>query len=71
MDSRDRTRGRVVDQIGVYHPCARPEPKVEIDDQKAVDWLKKGAQPSDTVRAVLTKRGLIQKGAAARKGKAE
>ncbi|GMU91769.1 MAG: hypothetical protein AMXMBFR4_08270 [Candidatus Hydrogenedentota bacterium] len=71
MDSRDRTRGRVVDQIGVYHPCARPEPKVEIDDQKAVDWLKKGARPSDTVRAVLTKRGLIEKGVAARKGKAE
>lgn len=60
MDSRSRTRGAVVDQIGTYQPCARPEPVSEIDKDKAIAWLKKGAKPSDTVRAVLTKKGIIK-----------
>ncbi len=58
VDSRRTGRGRVIDQIGVYQPCARPEPVVEIDGQKALAWLAKGAQPSDTVRSVLKKIGI-------------
>jgi len=61
MDGRSRTRGRVVDQIGLYHPCARPEPVVEVDEQKALNWLAKGAVPSDTVRSVLSRKGLMTK----------
>ncbi len=59
MDSRNRTRGRVIDDIGVYHPCAKPEPLDEIDATKALAWLSKGARPSDTVRAVLAKKGIM------------
>ena len=59
MDNRDRSRGRVLDEIGVYHPCARPEALVEIDRNKALDWLGKGARPSDTARSVFTKLGIL------------
>ncbi|MCP4640489.1 MAG: 30S ribosomal protein S16 [bacterium] len=59
MDSRARTRGRELEQIGVYHPCARPEPQVEVDRPKALAWLQKGAQMSDTARSILSKQGLL------------
>ena len=67
MDSRNRTRGSIVEQIGTYHPCARPEPTSEIDAEKALAWLGKGARPSDTVRAMLTKQGIMAQAAAAKK----
>lgn len=60
MDSRKRTRGVEVDLLGVYQPMARPEPKIEIDRSKALEWLQKGAQPSDTARTVLSKNGVMQ-----------
>ncbi len=60
MDSRKRTRGVEVDVLGVYQPMARPEPKIEIDRQKALEWLYKGAQPSDTARTVLSKHGVMK-----------
>lgn len=58
-DARNRLRGRVLDEIGLYHPCARPEPRVEIDKEKALSWLAKGAQPSATTRSVLSKHGVL------------
>ena len=60
MDSRDRTRGAEVDSLGVYHPCARPKPISEVDALKALDWLGKGARPSDTARSVLSKLGIMK-----------
>ena len=60
MDSRKRTRGVEVDVLGVYQPMARPEPKIEIDKAKALEWLQKGAQPSDTARTILSKNGVLQ-----------
>lgn len=60
MDGRNRTRGRVIEEIGIYHPCARPEPRVEIDAKRALEWLNEGAQPSDTVRSVLNKKGIME-----------
>ncbi len=59
VDSRKRSRGQVIDQIGVYQPCSRPEPVIEIDQDKALAWLAKGARPSDTVRNVFTKKGIM------------
>ncbi|HNZ18990.1 MAG TPA: 30S ribosomal protein S16 [Candidatus Hydrogenedentes bacterium] len=59
MDGRSRTKGRVIEEIGVYHPCARPEPRVEIDAKRALQWLCDGAQPSDTVRSILTRQGVM------------
>ena len=60
MDSRHRTRGPEIDTIGVYHPCARPEPLSQVDTHKALDWLGKGAQMSDTARGVLSKLGVLK-----------
>jgi small subunit ribosomal protein S16 len=71
MDSRDRTRGRVIEEIGVYHPCAKPEPQAEVKEDRALDWLLKGARPSDTARKVLSKKGVMAKFSAAKTGKAE
>lgn len=70
MDSRNRAPGRVIDQIGVYHPCARPEPHVEVEADKALDWLLKGAQPSETARKILSKNGVMAKLASVKAGKA-
>lgn len=59
MDSRRRGRGREIEQIGFYHPCAQPEPLSEIDTVKALSWLKKGARLSDTARNIFTKKGIL------------
>ncbi len=60
IDSRNRNRGLEIDTLGVYHPCARPEPVSEVDVAKALEWLRKGAQPSDTARSVLRKLGVMK-----------
>ena len=60
IDSRKRSRGRVLEEIGIYHPCAKPEPLAEIDGRKALAWLQKGAQVSDTARSLLSKQGVMQ-----------
>ena len=59
VDSRAKQTGRVIEELGVYHPCARPEPRVEVKEDRTLDWLGKGAQPSDTVRNILTKKGIV------------
>jgi small subunit ribosomal protein S16 len=52
MDGRSPRDGRYLDQIGRYDP--RQEPSlVEIDNEKAVEWMRNGAQPTDTVRKLL------------------
>jgi small subunit ribosomal protein S16 len=60
MDGRTRSLGRVIDQIGVYHPCASAPPLEQVDVKKAVEWLGRGAQPSDTVRSILKRAGVIE-----------
>jgi len=59
-DSRNRATGRVIEEIGLYHPVARPEPRTEVDKRKALEWLYKGAKPSDTARDVLSKHGVME-----------
>ncbi|MGE5543925.1 MAG: 30S ribosomal protein S16 [Bacillota bacterium] len=61
-DSRSPRDGRFIEEIGYYDPCKNPA-EVKIDDEKAVKWLKNGAQPSETVRALLNKAGLLEKAA--------
>jgi small subunit ribosomal protein S16 len=67
IDSRRRVGGLEVDVLGVDHPCARPEPVIEIDGKKALEWLYKGAQLSDTARNVLSKKGVLAAYAAGKK----
>jgi len=59
-DSRSPRDGRFIEEIGYYDPLKNPA-EVKIDDEKAIKWLKNGAQPSETVRALLNKAGLMEK----------
>jgi len=60
IDSRARSRGPEVDLIGTYHPCARPEDVSTVDAHKALEWLGKGAVPSDTTRTLFRKMGIMK-----------
>lgn len=59
-DSRAPRDGRLIEKIGIYNPNTDPA-TIEINDQKAFEWVMKGAQPSDTVRAMLSYRGVMLK----------
>ena len=56
-DARSPRDGRFIEAIGTYNPLTDP-PRVVIDTEKAQAWIKKGAQPSDTVRRLLKRVGL-------------
>jgi small subunit ribosomal protein S16 len=57
-DSRYPRDGRFLEEIGYYNPTTNPS-EVKIDVDKAREWLSKGAQPTDTVRALLKKNGVL------------
>lgn len=61
QDSRSRTRGPVIEELGVYHPCARPEPVSEVKIDRALAWLHEGARPSATAKTILSKAGVMEK----------
>ena len=65
-DSRAPREGRPVDTIGAYDATKSPA-MVSIDEEKAIAWLGKGAQPTDTVRSLLKQEGVTAKFAAAKK----
>lgn len=58
MDSRQPRDGRTIEEIGLYHPIESEDKQILIDEARAKDWLSKGAQPSDTVRGLLNKKGI-------------
>ena len=53
-DSRYPRDGRFIEEIGTYNPCVNPA-VIKIDADRAREWIKTGAQPTDTVRALLKK----------------
>lgn len=57
-DSRYPRDGRFIEEIGYYNPTTNPA-EVKIDAEKAAEWLKKGAQPTDTVKSLLKKSGIV------------
>ncbi len=59
-DSRAPRDGRFIERIGSYNPMTKPA-TIEIDREKAYEWLMKGAQPTDTVRAILRFKGVLYK----------
>ena len=59
-DSRSPRDGKFIEKIGTYNPLTNPA-NINLDDQKAFDWLMKGAQPSDTVKRMLSYRGVMLK----------
>ncbi|OPX03698.1 30S ribosomal protein S16 [Geobacillus sp. LEMMY01] len=59
-DSRSPRDGRFIETIGTYDPVAEPA-QVKIDEELALKWLQNGAKPSDTVRSLLSKQGILEK----------
>lgn len=59
-DQRSARDGRIIENIGKYHPLEEPS-LIEIDEAKALDWLGKGAQPSQAVQVLMTKVGIWEK----------
>ncbi len=57
-DSRQPRGGRVIEEIGTYDPGQEPS-AFSVDADKVKDWLQKGAQPTDRVRILLTKVGVL------------
>lgn len=57
-DSRAPRDGKYIERIGAYDPGHKPA-FIEIDFSKAVDWMQKGAQPSDTCKAILSYKGVV------------
>mgnify|MGYP003289092408 FL=1 len=58
-DSRYPRDGRFIEEIGTYNPMTNPA-EIKIDAEKAEQWLKNGAQPTDTVKVILKKSGVIK-----------
>jgi len=58
-DSRSPRDGRFIEELGYYNPVSDPV-EIKIDGEKAQKWLKNGAQPTDTVKYLLKKSGIIE-----------
>ncbi len=59
-DARSPRDGKFIEKIGTYNPATNPA-SIVMDDTKAFDWLMKGAQPTETVKAMLSYRGVLLK----------
>ena len=57
-DSRYPSDGRFIEELGYYDPTKEPS-VLKVDDEKAKSWIANGAQPTDTVKALLKKNGTI------------
>ena len=60
VDARKARDGEYIDKIGHYNPTSQPE-EIVIDEAKAKDWLSKGVQPTETVKTLLVRQGVIEK----------
>ena len=59
-DSRSPRDGRIIETVGNYNPTTNPA-EVHIDAELAMKWLRNGAQPTDTVRSILSKEGIMKR----------
>ena len=59
-DSRSPRDGRFIEIVGTYNPVKKPA-EVNINEEIALKWLNNGAQPTDTVRSLLSKAGIMAK----------
>ena len=53
-DSRSPRDGKIVEKIGTYNPMTEPA-TIELDNEKVANWIKNGAKPTDTVKALIEK----------------
>ncbi|MBQ7312730.1 MAG: 30S ribosomal protein S16, partial [Clostridia bacterium] len=58
-DSRSPRDGRFIEEVGYYNPMTNPA-EIKVDAEKAQKWLDNGAQPTETVKSILTKSGIIK-----------
>ena len=58
-DNRFPRDGRFIEEIGYYDPMKQPA-EINVDNEKAAEWMKNGAQPTETVRVLLKKTGAIE-----------
>ncbi|HAO62281.1 MAG TPA: 30S ribosomal protein S16 [Erysipelotrichaceae bacterium] len=58
-DSRSPRDGRFIESIGYYNPTTKPA-EIKVDSEAALKWLRTGAQPSDTVRNLLSQAGVMK-----------
>ena len=58
-DSRSKRDGKVIEEIGYYNPITEPA-EIKIDQELAQKWLSTGAIPTDTVRALFKKQGILK-----------
>ena len=59
-DSRSPRDGRFIENLGTYNPLTDPA-TITVKEEETLDWLSKGAQPTDTVRNILSKVGIMEK----------
>ena len=59
-DSRSPRDGKFIELIGTYNPLVTPA-EIKINEELALDWLNKGAIPTDTVKNILSKAGIMAK----------
>ena len=59
-DQRSKRDGRFIKKIGIYNPNTNPA-TIDLDFNEALSWLMKGAQPSETARAILSYKGVLMK----------
>lgn len=58
-DARSPRDGRFIEEIGFYNPVSQPK-EIKIDNEKATKWINNGAQPTDTVKDLFKKNGIIE-----------
>ncbi|MBP3461444.1 MAG: 30S ribosomal protein S16 [Bacilli bacterium] len=59
-DSRSPRDGSFIEVVGTYNPISEPA-EIKVNEELAIKWLKNGAQPTDTVRNLLSKQGIMKK----------
>ena len=66
-DSHFARDGRIIEQIGTYDPAQGEDKGVKLDESLAMKWLNQGAIPTDSVRSMLAKKGIMAKFAESKK----
>ncbi|MBV6511258.1 MAG: 30S ribosomal protein S16 [Ignavibacteriaceae bacterium] len=59
-DSRSPRDGKFLEAVGIYNPMTQPH-QLEISEEAAIKWLQNGAQPTDTVKSLLSQKGIMLK----------
>ncbi len=67
-DSRAPVKGKYIEMLGRYNPRSEP-PLIEIEEDRAIQWLLRGAQPSETVKSLFSQKGIMERAQAIKQGR--